>query len=199
MTTSSSSLFDRIIYAIPFLAKLQDWVIALGERKSATRWLYGLSFLESIVFPVPIDPLLAGIVMARPQDYIRLALLTGLASTLGGIAGWGIGVWLGDVVMTSGWIGKDSAYEAVAAGFAAHGWVLVLIGAFTPLPYKVMVVSAGFLGIGFLPLVLASIIGRTARFMLIAGIVRHRRDNKIAGLLTALLIVLVLVFWSIAT
>ena len=141
MTTSSSSLFDRIIYAIPFLAKLQDWVIALGERKSATRWLYGLSFLESIIFPVPIDPLLAGIVMARPQDYIRLALLTGLASTLGGIAGWGIGVWLGDVVMTSGWIGKDSAYEAVAAGFAAHGWVLVLIGAFTPLPYKVMVVS----------------------------------------------------------
>ena len=199
MTTSSSSLFDRIIYAIPFLAKLQDWVIALGERKSATRWLYGLSFLESIVFPVPIDPLLAGIVMARPQDYIRLALLTGLASTLGGIAGWGIGVWLGDVVMTSGWIGKDSAYEAVAAGFAAHGLVLVLIGAFTPLPYKVMVVSAGFLGIGFIPLVLASIIGRTARFLLIAGIVRHRRDNKIAGLLTALLIVLVLVFWSIAT
>ena len=198
MTTSSSSLFDRIIYAIPFLAKLQDWVIALGERKSATRWLYGLSFLESIVFPVPIDPLLAGIVMARPQDYIRLALLTGLASTLGGIAGWGIGVWLGDVVMTSGWIGKDSAYEAVAAGFAAHGWVLVLIGAFTPLPYKVMVVSAGFLGISFLPLVLASIIGRTARFMLIAGIVRHRRDNKIAGLLTILLVVLVLVFWSIA-
>ena len=199
MTTSSSSLFDRIIYAIPFLAKLQDWVIKLGERKSATRWLYGLTFLESIIFPVPIDPLLAGIVMARPQDYIRLALLTGLASTLGGIAGWGIGVWLGDVVMTSGLIGKDSAYEAVAAGFAAHGWVLVLIGAFTPLPYKVMVVSAGFLGIGFLPLVLASIIGRTARFMLIAGIVRHRRDNKIAGLLTVLLVVLVLVFWSIAT
>ena len=199
MTTSSSSLFDRIIYAIPFLAKLQDWVIKLGERKSATRWLYGLSFLESIIFPVPIDPLLAGIVMARPGDYIRLALLTGLASTLGGIAGWGIGVWLGDVVMTSGWIGKDSAYEAVAAGFAAHGLVLVLIGAFTPLPYKVMVVSAGFLGIGFIPLVLASIIGRTARFLLIAGIVRHRRDNKIAGLLTALLIVLVLVFWSIAT
>ena len=65
--------------------------------------------------------------------------------------------------------------------------------------YKVMVVSAGFLGIGFLPLVLASIIGRTARFMLIAGIVRHRRDNKIAGLLTVLLVVLVLVFWSIAT
>jgi len=197
MTTSSTSLFDRIILAIPFLAKLQDWVISLGQRKSATSWLYGLSFLESIIFPLPIDPLLAGIVMARPHHYIRLAIMTGLASTLGGVMGWAIGIWLGDAVMASGWIGRDSAYQAVAAGFSEHGWLLVLIGAFTPLPYKVMAVSAGFLGIGFIPLLLASLIGRTARFTLIAAIVRYRRDNKVAALLTALLVGLVLLFWSI--
>lgn len=199
MTAHSANLYDRIINAIPLLSRLQDWVIALGSRKSASSWLYGLSFLESIIFPIPIDPLLAGIVMARPAQYIRLALLTGLMSTLGGIVGWGIGLWLGDAAMASGWIGKDSAYDAVAAGFAAHGWVLVLIGAFTPLPYKVMVVSAGFLGIGFWPLVLASLIGRSARFILIAGIVRHRRDTKTAGLLTALLVGLVIVFWGIVS
>ncbi len=197
MTPTSTSLYDRIILSIPFLARLQDWVISLGGRKSAVKWLLGLSFLESIIFPLPIDPLLAGIVMARPHQYIRLALLTGLASTLGGVVGWGIGVWLGDAVMASGWIGKDHAYEAVVAGFAAHGWVLVLIGAFTPLPYKVMVVSAGFLGIGFIPLVSASLVGRSARFLLVAGIVRYRRDNKIAIALTTLLIALVLIFWGI--
>lgn len=199
MAPSSSNLYDRIIYAIPLLARLQDWVISLGSRQAATRWLYGLSFLESIIFPVPIDPLLAGVVMARPHHYIRLAVMTGLASTLGGIAGWGIGIWLGDAATASGLIGKDSAFNVVAAGFAEHGWVLVLIGAFTPIPYKVMVISAGFLGIGFLPLALASIIGRTARFILIASIVRHRRDTKIASLLTALLVLLVLVFWSITS
>ncbi len=192
-----TSLYDRIILNIPFLARLQDWVVALGGRKSALHWLLGLSFLESIIFPLPVDPLLAGIVMARPRHYIRLALLTGLASTLGGIAGWGIGIWLGDAVMASGWIGKDHTYEVVAAGFAEHGWVLVLIGAFTPLPYKVMVVSAGFLGIGIVPLILASLIGRSTRFILIAGIVRHRRDNKIAIILTTVLVALVLIFWSI--
>lgn len=181
---------------VPPLARLQDWVIALGQRKSATSWLMGLSFLESIVFPIPVDPLLAGLVMARPAHYLRLAILTGVMSTLGGIAGWGIGVGLGEAAMASGWIGKDSAYDAVAAGFAAHGWLLVMIGAFTPLPYKVMVVSAGFLGIGIVPLVVASLIGRCARFTLVAAIVRHRQDNTKAALFTALLVGLVLVFWG---
>ena len=55
------------------LARLQDWVIDLGQRKSVMAWLYGLTFLESIIFPLPIDPLLAGVVMARPKQYIRLA------------------------------------------------------------------------------------------------------------------------------
>ena len=199
MTSRSANLYDRIINAIPFLARLQDWVVSLGNRKSATSWLYGLSFLESIIFPIPIDPLLAGVVMARPNHYIRLAILTGIASTFGGIAGWTIGVWLGDAAIASGFIGKDSAYAIAAEGFTSHGWVLVLIGAFTPIPYKVMVVSAGFLGIGFLPLMLASLVGRTARFMLIASIVRHRRDTKTASLLTAMLIILVVVFWGIVS
>ena len=144
MTSPNHNIYDRIITSIPFLMRLQDWVISLGGRKSALRWLLGLSFLESIIFPLPVDPLLAGVVMARPSHFIRLALLTGFASTLGGIVGWGIGVWLGEAVMASGWIGDNHAYETVAAGFAEHGWVLVLIGAFTPLPYKVMVVSAGW-------------------------------------------------------
>ena len=197
MTSSSKSLYDQIISAIPFLQRLQDWVISLGNRKSASIWLYCLSFLESIIFPIPIDPLLAGVVMAQPGKYIRLAALTGLFSTLGGVVGWAIGLWIGDAIIAFGWIGKDSAYEVVAAGFAEHGWVLVLIGAFTPVPYKVMVVSAGFLGIGLIPLFISSIIGRTTRFLLVAGIVRYRSNNKVAALLTLLLIALVLIFWSI--
>lgn len=196
MTTSSSSLYDLIISRIPLLARLQDWVINLGQRKSALSWLMGLSFLESIIFPIPIDPLLAGVVMARPHHYLRLAVMTGLASTLGGVAGWGIGIGLGEAAMASGWIGKDSAYEAVSAGFTAHGWVLVLIGAFTPLPYKVMAVSAGFLGIAFLPFVLASLVGRTARFILVSAIVKHRSDNKKAAFFTILLVALIIIFWG---
>jgi membrane protein YqaA with SNARE-associated domain len=194
---SSPNLYDSIIAAIPFLARLQDWVISLGNRKSATLWLSALSFLQATIFPVPVDPLLAGIVLARPKTYIRLAVITALASTLGGILGWWIGVWIGDAVIASGLLGKDSAYDAVAAGFAKHGWVFVLIGAFTPLPYKITTISAGFLGIGFLPFVVASFIGRSARYTLIAAIVRYRRDNKIVGLLTLVLAGIILLFWGV--
>jgi membrane protein YqaA with SNARE-associated domain len=192
----SPSLFDQLLLRLPFLARLQDWVIALGKRKSAVSWLMGLGFLESIIFPIPIDPLLAGIVMARPHHYIRLAVLTAVVSTLGGVVGWWIGLEIGDAITTMGWLGEDTVYQAVAAGFVAYGWALVLIGAFTPLPYKVVAVSAGFLGIGIIPMVLASLVGRTARFVLVAAIVHHRSNNKIVGLLSILLIVLVVIFWG---
>ena len=152
MTTSSTSLFDRIILAIPFLAKLQDWVISLGQRKSATSWLYSLSFLESIIFPLPIDPLLAGIVMARPHHYIRLAILTGLSSTLGGVMGWAIGIWLGDAVMASGWIGKRQCLSSCRSRLFRTWVVTRLNWSVYASTYKVMAVSAGFLGIGFIPL-----------------------------------------------
>ena len=194
----SSSFYDRIINAIPMLARLQDWVIDLGQRKSVMAWLYGLTFLESIIFPLPIDPLFAGVVMARPKQYIRLALIIGLVSTLGGVAGWAIGHLIGDAVRSWGWIGNDGKFAAVAAGITAHGWLFVLIGAFTPLPYKVMAVSSGFLGIGVIPMALASMVGRTARFMLVAAIVRHRSDNKKAAFFSLILIGLVVIFWGVA-
>ncbi|MEK9861248.1 MAG: hypothetical protein VW554_06985, partial [Alphaproteobacteria bacterium] len=95
---SNSSLYDRLIASIPILARLQQWVIDLGQRPTALAWLYGLTFLESIIFPLPVDPLLAGVVMARPNRYIRLALTIGVFSTLGGMVGWWIGSWIGEAV-----------------------------------------------------------------------------------------------------
>ncbi|MGU9962408.1 MAG: YqaA family protein [Candidatus Puniceispirillales bacterium WSBS_2018_MAG_OTU23] len=195
--TRKLSLYEKTLAKLPFLARLQDWVITLGQRKSAVKWLMGLTFLESIIFPIPTDPLLAGLVIARPQHYLRLALLAAVFSTLGGIVGWGIGILLGDAAISSGWMGEDSAYQTVKAGFEAHGWLIVFIGAFTPLPYKIVVVSAGFLGIGFWPLVIASLVGRSVRFMMVASIARHRNDNLKAAILIVLLAVLMVVFLEI--
>ena len=195
MHDSNSNFYDRLLARIPWLKSLQDWLIALGKRKSAMRWLLGLSFLESIIFPIPIDPLLAVLVLARPEHYIRIALLTAIAGVLGGIVGWGIGAMIGEAVIAQGWLGSQSAYAEISASFAKHGWLLVFIGAFTPLPYKLVVVSVGFLGLGFFPFLIASLIGRTLRFTLIAAIVHHRRDTKKASLLMGLLVLLVAVCW----
>ena len=196
MTPSKANLYDRMILAIPALARLQDWVIAHANKPSATRWLLGLSFAESIIFPVPIDPLLAAIVLSKPEHYIRLAVLTAIASVGGGIVGWGIGVVIGEAITQSGWLGEQGTYDTVVTAFVNHGWLVVLIGAFTPFPYKITVISAGFLGIGIVPLIVASLIGRMARFLLVAGIIRHRRDTIKAGSLLLVLLAMLVFFWS---
>ena len=196
MTPSKANLYDRMILAIPALARLQDWVIAHANKPSATRWLLGLSFAESIIFPVPIDPLLAAIVLSKPEHYIRLAVLTAITSVGGGIVGWGIGVVIGEAITQSGWLGEQGTYDTVVTAFVNHGWLVVLIGAFTPFPYKITVISAGFLGIGIVPLIVASLIGRMARFLLVAGIIRHRRDTIKAGSLLLVLLAMLVFFWS---
>ena len=196
MTPPKANLYDRMILAIPALARLQDWVIAHANKPSATRWLLGLSFAESIIFPVPIDPLLAAIVLSKPEHYIRLAVLTAIASVGGGIVGWGIGVSIGEAITQSGWLGEQGTYDTVVTAFVNHGWLVVLIGAFTPFPYKITVISAGFLGIGIVPLIVASLIGRMARFLLVAGIIRHRRDTIKAGSLLLVLLAMLVFFWS---
>ncbi|MGC6484276.1 MAG: YqaA family protein [Candidatus Puniceispirillales bacterium] len=188
------SLYDRMILTIPGMQRLQDWVISLGNRPSALHWLLGLTFLESIIFPIPTDPLLAGMVLARPQHYIRLTLLMTVASVLGGIGGWMVGVYLGQAVTTMGWLGDSAAYEAITAALERHGWLLILIGALTPFPYKLTVVTAGFFGIGALPLVLASMVGRGIRYFLVASIIRFRQNTALASLLTAVLVGLFVFF-----
>jgi membrane protein YqaA with SNARE-associated domain len=69
--------------------------------------------------------------------------------------------------------------------------VLVLIGAFTPLPYKIIAISAGLFGYGLLPFLLLSLVGRTARFLLVGGLVAHRRDVRLVTGFASILLLLI--------
>ena len=195
MNDKKPGLYDRAIDSVPFLARLQRWMIDLGRRPAALNWLLFISFLESLIFPIPMDPLLAVVVLARPQQWVRLALLTALTSVIGGVVGWWIGLTVGEAIIAMGWLGDEGAYAVVREVFAEHGWLVLFIGAFTPFPYKIVVVSSGFLGYGLVPLILTSIVGRSLRFLLVAAIVRYRRDTWKAGTLTFLLAGLMLFVW----
>ena len=196
METKNDSIFETVIARIPLLASLQNWVIRLASHKHAMKWLLALSFLESIIFPIPTDPILAGVVLAKPKNYIRIAVITAIASTLGGIVAWIIGVNIGAVIIDDGWLNNDT-YQHLVAGFQEYDYLIIIIGAFTPLPYKATALSAGFLGIGIIPFIIASLIGRTIRFIIVAAIIRHRYDNKKVIGLSSLLILLVIVFWGL--
>lgn len=153
--------------------KLYDWVLRLSAHRRAPAWLAGLSVAESSFFPIPVDVMLAPMVMARPERALPLALLTTVASVIGGVIGFFIGLWLLDAAMPLIIdMGYLPAYETARAWFEQWGFWAVFLAGFTPIPYKVFTIAAGAGGM-FLPLfVAASLVGRGGRFFLVALLVR---------------------------
>nr|WP_232848465.1 YqaA family protein [Bowmanella yangjiangensis] len=145
-----------------------------SRHKHAPAYLGGMTFAESIFFPVPPDVMLAPMSLANPDKAWRYALLTSVASVLGGIAGYFLGMlafesFLHPLIVEMGY--QDKMDKAVS-WFEQYGVWVVFIAGFSPIPYKVFTVSAGFLQMAFLPFVLASTVGRAMRFYLVAGLMR---------------------------
>lgn len=136
-------------------------------------WLLGaLSFAESSFFPVPPDVMLAPMSLARPQRALRLATLTTAASVLGGLLGYAIGVFGLELALPLiAELGQMGAYEAARDWFAAWGFWVVLVAGFSPIPYKLFTIAAGAMAVPLLPFVAASVLGRGARFYLVALLV----------------------------
>ena len=153
----------------PF-TRLYDSVLRWAAHRRAP-WLLGaMSFAESSFFPVPPDVMLAPMCMARPQRAMRLALLTTLASVAGGLLGYLIGALALELVMpVITQAGYLAAYETAQAWFADWGFWVVLVAGFSPVPYKIFTIAAGAMAVAWLPFVIASLIGRGARFFLVAG------------------------------
>lgn len=151
---------------------LYDWTLRCSAHRHAPWFLGGLSFAESSFFPIPPDVMLAPMVLARPEHKWRLALITTVCSVLGGLAGYLIGVFAIDIVEPLiAEAGYEGAYATSRAWFAAWGFWVVFLAGFSPIPYKVFTIAAGAMAVALLPFVIASIIGRGARFVLVAALV----------------------------
>ncbi len=152
---------------------LYDRVLSWASHPHATRYLGALSFAESSFFPVPPDVMLAPMTLARPDAAGRYALLTTAASVIGGLAGYAIGYFALDLAET--WLqsaGYWGGYLEVRHWFERWGFWAVLAAGFSPIPYKLFTIAAGTLSM-FLPaFVVASAVGRGARFFLVAYLVR---------------------------
>jgi len=140
---------------------MMSWI---GKR-GAEKYLYGLTFCESVFFPVPTDVMLAPMCALNPPRTARLVILTTVFSALGGVFGYVIGLFLFDQIEP--WL-RGTAYwdeygEAVEL-FGEWGIWIIFIAALTPIPYKLFTISAGVLGQNLLLFVLATLVGRGMRF-----------------------------------
>lgn len=145
-------------------------VMDFSRRKSAPYYLSLLSFVESFILPFPPpDVMLAPMALAKPDRAMRFASLTLFFSVLGGLIGYSIGAFLFDQAepFIIEW-GYQARFETVIAWFDAWGFWAVLVAGFSPVPYKIFTIAAGVLNLAIIPFVLASIIGRGARFFLLA-------------------------------
>ncbi len=152
---------------------MYDKVLVWSRHRHAPRYLGALSFAESSFFPIPPDVMLAPMSLACPEKAWRFALLTTVASVLGGMLGYLIGVFAFDLVepLISG-SGYWEAYQRAGQWFETWGFWAIFLAGFSPIPYKIFTISAGVIGMAFFPFVLASAIGRGARFYLVAGLMR---------------------------
>jgi membrane protein YqaA with SNARE-associated domain len=159
---------------VKIFSALYEWTLKWAEHKFAPRILAILTFAESVFFPIPPDVLLAPMVLAQREKAWRFAALTTVASVIGGIVGYGLGYmmfepWIQPLITEFGY---QARFDKAMTWFSEWGVWVVFIAGFSPIPYKLFTVSAGFLQMAFLPFLFASAIGRGMRFFLVAGVIR---------------------------
>jgi membrane protein YqaA with SNARE-associated domain len=184
----------------PLLA-IYKWVLHWAETPYAIPALVLLSFSESSFFPIPPDVLLVALCVGSPKRSLRFAAYCSVASVLGGLAGYaiGYGLWpvVGGALLTIPGFSPDK-YVFVRGWYLEYNFWIVFAAAFTPIPYKVITIAGGVCRLPLLGFTVASIIGRSARFFLVAGLIWRfgpsvkklieTHFNKATLLFTALLV-----------
>ena len=152
---------------------LYDRVLAWSRHPHAERYLGAMSFAESSFFPIPVDVMLAPMCLADRKHWVRFATIATVFSVLGGLAGYAIGYGMFEAIEP--WLKQShywDAYETSRRWFDEYGVLVVFVAGFSPIPYKVFTIAAGVATLNVPGFFIASLVGRAARFFLVAGLVR---------------------------
>jgi len=165
---------------------LYDWVLGWGKSRHGGSALFVLSAAEASFFPVPPDPLLIALCAGAHKRWSRFALICSVGSLLGGIAGYMIGLAAFDLIGQKiiSFVASLSGTEPDQLMGTAHYWFnekelwgmkvgawAVGVAGFTPVPYKVFTITAGFFRMSLPVFIIASAISRSARFFAVAGLI----------------------------
>lgn len=156
------------------LRRLYDSVLRLAGGRYATPWLAAVSFAESSFFPIPPDVMLAPMAFARPERAYYYAAVCTIASVLGGVLGYAIGYFLQPVGLAIiNFFGKAEDMDVLKVWFDQYGAWVILAKGLTPLPYKIVTITCGFLQYNFGWFLLASAVTRGGRFFIVAALIKR--------------------------
>tara|TARA_B100000989_G_scaffold291905_1_gene267049 strand:- start:3445 stop:4023 length:579 start_codon:yes stop_codon:yes gene_type:complete len=145
--------------------------VKFTKKKKSWIFLSFISFIESIFFPLPTDIFLAPAVLFNKQKVFFLTVITIFFSVLGGVVGYLIGQYLWssfsqDVI--NFYPKFEDQFGVFKNNFSNYGWFLVIIGGFTPMPYKIVAISSGILNLNLLIFIICSVVSRGARFAIVS-------------------------------
>ena len=157
------------------LTRLYTSVMDLAGRRGAMRWLAGISFIESSIFPIPPDVMLIPMILADRRRAFVIAGVCTIASVLGGLAGYAIGALLWEAVGAPlvNFYGYEYKMARFAEAYNEWGAWLVFTFGIIPLPifpYKVITIASGFTELNLLTFTIASLLARGLRFYAVAGL-----------------------------
>ena len=161
-------------YPMNFIRKCYDWTINWSKTKYASWALFLIAFAESSFFPVPPDVLLIPMVIAERKKWFQIALICSVGSVLGALLGYFIGYQFYELIGQKivDLYNLQGAVDIVSAKYHEHAFIAIFTAAFTPIPFKVFTIVAGLVKIPLMSLVVASAIGRSARFFIVAILIR---------------------------
>lgn len=155
--------------SVPETGNAHSRIERMLHSKHAGWWLGVISFTESLFAPILIDPFLVALIFAKREAWIRYIGISVIFSVLGGIAGYLLGLLFYDT------IGKPileiynltANFDAFAQEIDTNGFVFVLLGALTPVPYKLIAIASGLFKMNFVTFLFASVVGRFLRLGLV--------------------------------
>lgn len=154
------------------IKRLYDWTLSLAGSRRALWALAGVAFLESSVFPIPPDILMIPMILAAPSRAWLIAFVALTASVAGGLLGYAIGFGLFETVgrPVLELYGGDAHFATFRERYAEWGAWAVLVAGITPFPYKVITILSGAAQLNLATFVVASIIARGVRFLVLAAL-----------------------------
>lgn len=158
------------------LRRLKEWVESFAERPSARWSLFGIAFVESSFFPIPPDVLLIAMGVSQPKKSFQYALICTAGSVAGAFLGYFIGYALFETIGKPilEFYGVLDQFEGVLQNYRDNGILALFIAGFTPIPFKLFTIAAGFdQTLSLTTLALGSIIGRSSRFFLVGALLHH--------------------------
>lgn len=156
------------------LRAVYNWMLRLASGKHAEPALAAVAFTESAFFPIPPDVMLAPMALAKPERAYRYAVICTIASVLGGILGYAIGLWLAPLGMQIlKLFGYADGLDAFRKLYDDVGLWVILVKGFTPIPYKLVTIASGLAKFNFAVFVAASVVTRGGRFFLTAWLLKR--------------------------